>query len=225
MARSYDASAAQALCDVAPVERWTFVSPDGLRTDDAWAIATHWAPTLQHCVWLDVDPSGHSVSEYQWITVHIGHDVSPEQRDQQALAARASVIAWRWLAACRGFSVRENPRFWQAVFRACKFIFASLKLTPTTVIDATTVYVDRNAPCSAVSGSVCGNSYQTSSYCQPLSPTKFKCTERPSNCAKQLPTTELKGADLDVKSEFAAGEDEGGTIAFLESMETGYSVK
>ncbi|KAJ0392649.1 hypothetical protein P43SY_001047 [Pythium insidiosum] len=60
-------------------------------------------------------------------------------------------------------------------------------------------------PCEKDKGDTCGDSVSGASccppdsYCQPLSSTKFKCTERPPKCAKQFPTTELKGADLDVK--------------------------
>ncbi|KAJ0397240.1 hypothetical protein ATCC90586_001456 [Pythium insidiosum] len=60
-------------------------------------------------------------------------------------------------------------------------------------------------PCEKDKGDACGDSVSGASccppdsYCQPLSSTKFKCTERPPKCAKQFPTTELKSADLDVK--------------------------
>ncbi|KAJ0404354.1 hypothetical protein P43SY_001474 [Pythium insidiosum] len=66
-----------------------------LSASDAFELATTWAPMLQNCIGLDVDVANEVFSEpheYEWVNVLIGHVGSPGQQDQQAFAARASVI-------------------------------------------------------------------------------------------------------------------------------------
>ncbi|KAJ0410041.1 hypothetical protein ATCC90586_006434 [Pythium insidiosum] len=92
-----------------------------LSASDAFELATTWAPVLQNCIGLDADVANEvffEPHEYEWVNVLIGHVGSPRLQDQQAFAARASVIVWRLLAACSGFRVRENAAFWRSVFRS-----------------------------------------------------------------------------------------------------------
>ncbi|GLD99054.1 hypothetical protein PINS_up007772 [Pythium insidiosum] len=56
-------------------------------------------------------------------------------------------------------------------------------------------------PCETTKGGACGDSVRGAtccppdSYCQPLSPVKFQCVERPPKCSRQVPQTELKATE------------------------------